>query len=149
MKERKPHEVLGVSDRTFTTVHARLHHDHDDTARVSTLYSKASSQPPSSSSSSPFLFFPECWVAFPRKLHSPGLNLPNPISHPHLKLPSAKYPTIGPCPQYSPSNSRPVPDSAERACGLQPGDTITVAAYIFGVDADEPRSHGLSKSPVR
>ena len=38
-----------------------------------------------------------------------------------------------------PSNSRHLPDSAERARALQPGETITVAAYFFGVDADEPR----------
>ncbi|KAF8479142.1 hypothetical protein DFH94DRAFT_682669 [Russula ochroleuca] len=39
----------------------------------------------------------------------------------------------------SPSRTRPLPDAAERAKGLRPGDTITVAAYFFGVDADMPR----------
>ena len=39
----------------------------------------------------------------------------------------------------SPSRTRPLPDAAERARGLRQGDTITVAAYFFGVDADEPR----------
>jgi hypothetical protein len=41
----------------------------------------------------------------------------------------------------SPSRSRPgpLPDAEERVRGLRPGDTITVAAYFFGVDADAPR----------
>ncbi|KAI9456453.1 hypothetical protein F5148DRAFT_368666 [Russula earlei] len=39
----------------------------------------------------------------------------------------------------SPSRTRPLPDAAERARGLRPGDTINVEAYFFGVDADVPR----------
>src|SRR6267378_2175669 len=39
----------------------------------------------------------------------------------------------------SPSRTRTLPDTAEHAQGLRPGDTITVAAYLFGVDADSPR----------
>lgn len=39
----------------------------------------------------------------------------------------------------SPSRTRPLPDAAERAKGLRPGDTTAVTAYFFGVDADEPR----------
>ncbi len=39
----------------------------------------------------------------------------------------------------SPSRTRPLPDAAERGRGLRPGDSIKVAAYFFGVDADAPR----------
>ncbi|KAI0261021.1 hypothetical protein BC834DRAFT_897708 [Gloeopeniophorella convolvens] len=40
----------------------------------------------------------------------------------------------------SPPKARPPPaDAEERARGLRPGDTVSVAAYFFGVDADAPR----------
>ncbi|KAH9048227.1 hypothetical protein EDB84DRAFT_292856 [Lactarius hengduanensis] len=39
----------------------------------------------------------------------------------------------------SPSRTRTLPDAAEHVRGLRPGDTVTVAAYLFSVNADSPR----------
>ncbi|KAI9446736.1 hypothetical protein H4582DRAFT_2070068 [Lactarius indigo] len=39
----------------------------------------------------------------------------------------------------SPSRTRTLPDAAEHARGLRPGDTVTVAAYLFSINADSPR----------
>ena len=68
--------------------------------------------------------------------------LQSPKSHqsPPLETPEREYSPESDLALYlTPSNSHPLQDSAERGRGLQPGDSITVATYFFGADADEPR----------
>lgn len=116
-------------------------------ARVLHQYSKASSQPPCV-----FILIAVAIVIVVITLslsRMPG-GIPKKASQSWPQSPKSHRPPPSETPKHKdrtesdppfnilPSNLHPLPDSAERAHGLQPGDTIMVAAYLFSVNADEP-----------
>jgi len=81
----------------------------------------------------------------PKSHQSPPLEIPERECSPESDLPPNSFPSNSPPPnskkkkKKKKKKSPALPDPAERERGLQPGDSITVAAYFLGVDADEPR----------
>jgi len=81
----------------------------------------------------------------PKSHQSPPLETPEREHSPGSDLPPNSFPSNSPPPnskkkkKKKKKNSPALPDPAERERGLQLGDSFTVAAYFFGVDADEPR----------